>query len=380
MNTGPAHTYSVICEALLQIADTSCGYIGVQAWAHMEAKQGDTSVVRGLLRCGLKASPRSRYIHLAWAQWERLQGSPDTARFLLKRGCSLNPTDPALAVVRHLCQHGPACPACRQGHRKGRSLCCAPCSCAAAPSPPPTPRWLWCVLAQPVLRWLGRLSPAPGLLRCGLCWHGHKFVSCCHVRAAFSTPLTLRWLWCVQAQMPLLVSRRKARSLCCTACSSVAAPSTPPTPRWVRRVLGWHGPCLQATGAAEPVRCLMPGQIPGPVPAVVHSGLAWPAACVAVPSQVPQPHWPWACCGAFWAGMAGSLCRRGCEGPGPAGCEVSGRRSSAPPALRLLWCILGQLGLGPCWSCEGLSLHAAKLGRLSMATRPSRPASAVVCS
>ena len=81
---------------------------GVQAWAHMEAKQGDTSVVRGLLRCGLKASPRSRYIHLAWAQWERLQGSPDTARFLLKRGCSLNPTDPALAVVRHLSQHGPA--------------------------------------------------------------------------------------------------------------------------------------------------------------------------------------------------------------------------------------------------------------------------------
>ena len=71
-----------------------------QAWAHMEAKQGDTSVVRGLLRCGLKASPKSRYVHLAWAEWERLQGSPDTARFLLKRGCSLNPHDPALSVVR----------------------------------------------------------------------------------------------------------------------------------------------------------------------------------------------------------------------------------------------------------------------------------------
>ena len=57
---------------------------------------------------------------------------------------------------------------------------------------------------------------------------------------------------------------------------------------------------------------------------------------------------------------------------------MSGRRSSAPLALRLLWCILGHLGLGPCWSCEGLSLHAAKLGRLSMATPPTLKA--CVCS
>ena len=77
----------------------------VQAWACMEARQGDAALVRDLFRRGLKESPKSPYLHLAFGQWERQQGSLETARFLLRRGCQLTPTDPALAVVRTLSYH-----------------------------------------------------------------------------------------------------------------------------------------------------------------------------------------------------------------------------------------------------------------------------------
>ena len=72
----------------------------LQAWAVMEARQGDLALVRDLFRAGLAESPRSPFLHLAFGQWERQQGSLETARFLLRRGCQLNPADPALAVVR----------------------------------------------------------------------------------------------------------------------------------------------------------------------------------------------------------------------------------------------------------------------------------------
>ncbi|KAG2431428.1 hypothetical protein HXX76_009443 [Chlamydomonas incerta] len=67
-----------------------------QAWAVLEAKQGDPTVVRYLFRKALGANPRSRYVHLAWALWERRQGNPQHCLALLKRGCELNPTDSAL--------------------------------------------------------------------------------------------------------------------------------------------------------------------------------------------------------------------------------------------------------------------------------------------
>jgi len=67
-----------------------------QAWAVMEAKQGDPSAVRYLFKKALAANPRSRYVHLAWALWERKQGNVPLCIELLKRGSALNPTDAAL--------------------------------------------------------------------------------------------------------------------------------------------------------------------------------------------------------------------------------------------------------------------------------------------
>ena len=100
----------------------------LQAWAVMEARQGDAALVRDLFRAGLAESPRSPFLHLAFGQWERQQGSLETARFLLRRGCQLNPSDPALAVVSPgscardrslrapvsiMCQEGSLAAACR---------------------------------------------------------------------------------------------------------------------------------------------------------------------------------------------------------------------------------------------------------------------------
>ncbi|MEW5298917.1 MAG: hypothetical protein WDW36_001987 [Sanguina aurantia] len=67
-----------------------------QAWAVLEANQGDPTAVRYLFKKALQANSRSRYVYLAWAMWERRLGNPDTAVALLKRGQSLNPTDPAI--------------------------------------------------------------------------------------------------------------------------------------------------------------------------------------------------------------------------------------------------------------------------------------------
>ncbi|GLC37085.1 Protein high chlorophyll fluorescent 107 [Pleodorina starrii] len=67
-----------------------------QAWAVLEAKQGDPTAVRYLFRKALGANPRSRYVHLAWALWEKKQGNPQQCLALLQRGSQLNPTDPAL--------------------------------------------------------------------------------------------------------------------------------------------------------------------------------------------------------------------------------------------------------------------------------------------
>ncbi|EFJ42835.1 hypothetical protein VOLCADRAFT_83495 [Volvox carteri f. nagariensis] len=67
-----------------------------QAWAVLEAKQGDPTAVRYLFRKALGANPRSRYVHLAWALWEKKQGNPQQCLALLQRGTQLNPTDPAL--------------------------------------------------------------------------------------------------------------------------------------------------------------------------------------------------------------------------------------------------------------------------------------------
>ena len=55
--------------------------------------------MRYLLRKGLEANPRSRYVHLAWALWEKRQGELDDARRLFERGCKLNPCDAALRQV-----------------------------------------------------------------------------------------------------------------------------------------------------------------------------------------------------------------------------------------------------------------------------------------
>ena len=44
-----------------------------QAWALMEAEQGDVTAVRYLFKKGIEASPRSRYLYLAWGLWEKKQ-------------------------------------------------------------------------------------------------------------------------------------------------------------------------------------------------------------------------------------------------------------------------------------------------------------------
>lgn len=76
---------------------TGSGRHGIwQAWAQMEARQGNRDIVRYLLRKGLEAAPRSRYLHLTWALWEKELGQRDNARMLLQRGHSFNRSDPAL--------------------------------------------------------------------------------------------------------------------------------------------------------------------------------------------------------------------------------------------------------------------------------------------
>ena len=70
-----------------------------QAWAIMEARQGDQAAVRYLFKRGLEASPRSRYLHLAWATWEAEQGRRSFARKLLQRGHESNRRDPAILQV-----------------------------------------------------------------------------------------------------------------------------------------------------------------------------------------------------------------------------------------------------------------------------------------
>jgi hypothetical protein len=70
-----------------------CAALGAQA------RQGEAGAVRYLLRKGLEANPRSRYVHLAWALWEKRQGELDDARRLFERGCKLNPCDAALRQV-----------------------------------------------------------------------------------------------------------------------------------------------------------------------------------------------------------------------------------------------------------------------------------------
>jgi hypothetical protein len=70
-----------------------------QAWAVMEARQGDPTAVRYLFKRGLEASPRSRYLHLAWATWEAEQGRRAFARKLLQRGHEANRRDPAILQV-----------------------------------------------------------------------------------------------------------------------------------------------------------------------------------------------------------------------------------------------------------------------------------------
>ncbi|GAB4821788.1 hypothetical protein N2152v2_008834 [Parachlorella kessleri] len=67
-----------------------------QAWALMEARQGDKQAVRPLLQRGLAVSPRSRYNYLALAQWEKQQGDLGEARRLFREGSERNPRDAAL--------------------------------------------------------------------------------------------------------------------------------------------------------------------------------------------------------------------------------------------------------------------------------------------
>ena len=55
--------------------------------------------MRFLLRKGLEANPRSRYVYLSWALWEKKEGQLDDARRLFERGCKLNPNDTALSQV-----------------------------------------------------------------------------------------------------------------------------------------------------------------------------------------------------------------------------------------------------------------------------------------
>ncbi|GAX78832.1 hypothetical protein CEUSTIGMA_g6269.t1 [Chlamydomonas eustigma] len=67
-----------------------------QAWAVLEAKQGDPTAVRYLFKRALGVNPSSRYVHLAWAMWERRQNNTELCLQLLKRGQSLSPTDAAI--------------------------------------------------------------------------------------------------------------------------------------------------------------------------------------------------------------------------------------------------------------------------------------------
>ncbi|KAK9785605.1 hypothetical protein WJX73_006036 [Symbiochloris irregularis] len=67
-----------------------------QAWAQMEARQGKREDVRWLLKKGLEAAPRSRYLHLTSALWEKELGARASARHLLRRGHECNRSDPAL--------------------------------------------------------------------------------------------------------------------------------------------------------------------------------------------------------------------------------------------------------------------------------------------
>ena len=73
--------------------------------------------MRFLLRKGLEANPRSRYVYLSWALWEKKQGQLDDARRLFERGCKLNPSDTALLQVPSTdhCVRFLACAAVPQG-------------------------------------------------------------------------------------------------------------------------------------------------------------------------------------------------------------------------------------------------------------------------
>lgn len=77
-----------------------------QAWALMESKQGDSSLVRPLFQRGLSVSPRSRYTFLSWALWEKAQGNLQEARRLLKEGAERNPRDAAILQVRRVGGNG----------------------------------------------------------------------------------------------------------------------------------------------------------------------------------------------------------------------------------------------------------------------------------
>ncbi|KAL4435899.1 hypothetical protein ABPG77_000661 [Micractinium sp. CCAP 211/92] len=80
-----------------------------QAWALMEQKQGDRTLVRPLFRRGLEASPRSRYTHLAWALWEKEEGNLEEARRLFKQGAELNPRDAAILQAWALLEEEQGC-------------------------------------------------------------------------------------------------------------------------------------------------------------------------------------------------------------------------------------------------------------------------------
>jgi len=105
-----------------------------QAWAVMEARQGDATAVRYLFKKALQASPKSRYAHLAWALWERKQGNRPQCIQLLKRGAGLNPTDPALFQAR------PGAAAAAAARSRARSLSSPPRLACARLRPPPRRR------------------------------------------------------------------------------------------------------------------------------------------------------------------------------------------------------------------------------------------------
>jgi hypothetical protein len=76
--------------------------------------------VRYLLRKGLEANSRSRYVHLAWALWEKRQGQLEDARRLFERGCKLNPCDAALRQVRRRPRAPPRARLTARPRRPGR--------------------------------------------------------------------------------------------------------------------------------------------------------------------------------------------------------------------------------------------------------------------